>query len=62
MKGKRDIFVIFTALFGLYFLLGEKNFKKQKGKKKKKKKEEKRKRKERTNLKSAISDSRSVFL
>ena len=61
MKGKRDIFVIFTALFGLYFLLGEKNFKKQK-EKKKKRKEEKRKRKERTNLKSAISDSRSVFL
>ena len=61
MKGKRDIFVIFTALFGLYFLLGEKNFKNQK-EKKKKRKEEKRKRKERTNLKSAISDSRSVFL
>ena len=43
MKGKRDIFVIFTALFGLYFLLGEKNFKKQKGKKKEKKKKEKEK-------------------
>ena len=38
MKGKRDIFVIFTALFGLYFLLGEKKLKKQKEKKKKKKK------------------------
>ena len=37
MKGKRDIFVIFSTLFGLYFLLGEKNFKKQKGKKKKEK-------------------------
>ena len=43
MKGKRDIFVIFRALFGLYFLLGEKNFKKQKGKKKEKKKKEKEK-------------------
>ena len=43
MKGKRDIFVIFTALFGLYFLLGEKNFKKQKGKKKKKKRRKKKK-------------------
>ena len=45
MKGKRDIFVIFTALFGLYFLLGEKNFKKQKGKKKKKEKKKKEKEK-----------------
>ena len=41
MKGKRDIFVIFSTLFGLYFLLGEKKLKKQKEKKKKKEKEKK---------------------
>ena len=41
MKGKRDIFVIFSTLFGLYFLLGEKKLKNQKEKKKKKEKEKK---------------------
>ena len=43
MKGKRDIFVIFRALFGLYFLFGEKKLKKKKEKKEKKKKEKEKK-------------------